>query len=78
MLEDKTTRFLRNLKNKNIINNETYNNLVPFGSKVGILYGLPKIHRQNNPMRLILSTIGTRNYKLAKYLIPLIEKWRTN
>lgn len=77
-LEDKITRFLRYLKNVNVIDLDVFNSLTPSGSNVGILYGLPKVHKANNPLRPILSTIGTHNYKLAKFLIPLINKWSTN
>jgi len=41
------------------------------------MYGLPKIHKNNAPLRPIISAIGTYNYKLAKYLVeiltPLLE-----
>ena len=77
-LEDKITRFLRHLKNVNVIDSNTFTALAPSGSNLGILYGLPKVHKIGNPLRPILSTIGTHNYKLAKYLIPLINRWSTN
>ncbi len=41
------------------------------------MYGLPKIHKKNVPIRPIISSIGTYNYKLAKFLVeiltPLLE-----
>ena len=42
------------------------------------MYGLPKIHKVNNPMRPIISTINSVNYKLARWLSdhlsPLLNK----
>ena len=39
---------------------------------------MPKIHKINNPIRPILSTIGTFNYNLAKFFVPIIEPLTTN
>ena len=77
-LENKICRFLRAIKSKGIIDESTYKDTVPIGSKPGILYGLPKIHKPNCPIRPILSAIKTPSYNLAKFLIPLINKWSTN
>ena len=43
------------------------------GANPGIMYGLPKIHKPNLPIRPILSAIGTFNYKLAKFLVPILR-----
>jgi hypothetical protein len=43
------------------------------GSNSGSLYGLPKVHKEGFSMRPIISSIGTYNYKLAKYLDSLIK-----
>ena len=41
------------------------------------VYGLPKIHKEGNPLRPIVSTINSVNYKLAaflsKHLTPLLN-----
>ena len=36
------------------------------------MYGLPKIHKDNVPIRPIISAIGTYNYRLAKYLTEIL------
>ena len=77
-LEDKINRLLKTLKNFGVINNQCYRSLSPTGSKPGILYGLPKIHKQGCPIRPILSAIKTPTYNMAKFLIPLIEEWSVN
>ena len=55
------------------ISESVYNNLFPQGSKPGILYGLPKVHKVNCPARPIMSAIGTFNHKLAKFLVPILK-----
>ena len=70
--EEKLARILRKLRSQGAITRETYGELLTSGSRPGILYGLPKTHKTNIPMRPILSTIGTFNYKLAKFLVPLL------
>ena len=62
---------LRNIKP--LIGELAYNNIYVSGSKPGILYGLPKIHKEDNPLRPIVSSIGTFNYNLAKFLVPIIS-----
>ncbi len=65
-LEDKLNRILRKIKNK--LTDTTYNFLFASGSTPGILYGLPKVHKDGCPIRPILSAINTFNYNLAKFL----------
>lgn len=76
--EDKINRFLRSLKNENIINENTYQDLFVTGSSFGILYGLPKVHKPDVPLRPILASYRTPNYKLAKFLVPLLESLTSN
>ena len=46
--------------------------------KLPEFYGLPKIHKNNNPLRPIVSSIGSITYEsaklLAKILGPLVGK----
>ena len=75
-LEDKLNRLLRSIKTS--IGEPTYNALTSFGSIPGVLYGLPKIHKLHIPLRPIISTIGTFNYNLAKFLVQIITPLTTN
>ena len=65
--ENKLRNFLKELKRENVITNELYDKLCSTGSRPGILYGLPKVHKVNVPLRPILSALGTHSYNLAKY-----------
>ena len=50
---------------------QTYKDIYPCGSKTGVLYGLPKIHKKENPLRPIISAIGSFTHHLAKYLFEI-------
>ena len=58
--ENRLVRFLRdNVLKQRAITDEVYHQLFPTGSVPGILYGLPKVHKDNCPARPRLSSIGT-------------------
>ena len=57
--EDKINRFLSKLHKEGLLDHVTYCDLHLSSSRPGILYGLPKIHKEGTPMRPILSAIGT-------------------
>ncbi|XP_042865844.1 DNA polymerase theta-like [Penaeus japonicus] len=44
----------------------------------GVLNGLPKVHKNDNPARPILSTLGTFNYNIAKFLVPILDPLTRN
>ena len=77
-LEDKVNRYLRTLKKQGTITEEFYDNTFTSGAALGTLYGLPKIHKQNVPVRPIVSACNTHNFKLSKRLVPIIEKFSIN
>jgi len=76
--EDKLNSFLRKLKKEEVINESTYSSLFTSGSRPGILYGLPKIHKANLPVRPILSALGTINYNVSKFFIPILKRLTLN
>ena len=71
--ENKLKNFLRELKKNHTISDATYEKLFPTGSRPGILYGLPKVHKAGGPFRPILSAIGTLAYGSSKFLVPLLR-----
>ena len=78
LLEDKVNRFLKKLINDGYITENEYRNLYSTGSNPGVMYGLPKVHTPNTPLRPVLSSFKTHNYKLAKFLIPFIDNFSKN
>ena len=77
-VEDRINRFLKQLKDNNTISESSYHSLYSTGGSYGTLYGLPKIHKEGLPMRPILTSYETPNYRLAKYLVPLLEPLTKN
>ena len=55
-----------------------YSNLYVSSLKLGILYALPKVHKGECPERPIMSAIGTFDYKLSKFLVPVLAPAITN
>ena len=71
-------RFLRTLKQKNFFNENEYNKLYPSGSAPARIYGTPKMHKFYSSdsfpkLRPIVSSIGTFNYNLARFLCDLLS-----
>ncbi|XP_069975882.1 uncharacterized protein, partial [Penaeus vannamei] len=57
---------------------DAYRNLYAKGSTPGIMYGLPKVHKDAIPLRPILSAIGTCSYQLAKFLVLILTPLTPN
>ena len=77
-VEDRINRFLKSLKDRSIINEYQYSELYSSGSSYGVLYGLPKVHKDGIPLRPILASYNTPSYKLAKFLVPLLQPFSEN
>ena len=76
--EKRVTAYLLKFKKSNVISKEIYDKLHPVGTLPGRLYGLPKTHKNNIPLRPILSAINTPTYNIAKFLVPLIQPLSIN
>jgi len=59
---------LRHLKGEEAINEDTYRQIYPTAAYTPTMYGLPKIHKPDMPLRQILSSIGSFSYDCAKWL----------
>ena len=76
--EGRLQRLLRKLKKDGHLDSDVYENIYPKGSQPARIYGLPKMHKDRGPnsappFRPIVSSIGTYNYNLAKYLCNLLS-----
>ncbi|XP_068918321.1 uncharacterized protein [Tenebrio molitor] len=49
--------------------------LLPSSTRPPRLYGLPKIHKEECPLRPIVSTMGSPTYNLAKYLAKHLQTY---
>ena len=71
-------RFSCKLKQKNFFNEIEYDKLYPSGSAPARIYGTPKMHKFSSSdsfpkLRPIVSSIGTFNYNLARFLCDLLS-----
>ena len=76
--EEKLRKFLRTLIPKGSLTEGQYHDIAPSGSHPGRLYGLPKIHKPEVPVRPIMSATNTVSYLLAKFLVPILKPITSN
>ena len=48
--EQKLSQYLKNLLDQKKIDEKAYNQIRPVGSRPGVLYGLPKVHKKDVPI----------------------------
>ena len=70
--------FLKEPNKNSIISNGHYRDLSPTGSRPGILYNLPKIHKLNVPLRPILFSMHCHSFNIAKFLVSLLHPFSNN
>ena len=51
----------------------TYRRMYPTGAVIPKFYGLPKVHKENTPLRPIVSSIGSVSYGVSKELTRIIK-----
>jgi len=65
--------MINNFIKSNDLNSTLKNSLLAQGSQPSKLYGLPKVHKTDIPMRPVLSMIGSAQYNVAKTLVKLLK-----
>ena len=65
--------MLQKLEKEGGINVVEYRKLYPTTETPHKFYGLPKVHKQNTPLRPIVSSIGTITYNCAKLLADILS-----
>ena len=68
--------FLARLKKKKALSSEDNQRIRPTSTTILTLYGLPKIYKDNNPKRPILSSIGSYNHECAAWLSEILTLLR--
>ena len=69
---NKILKEIKNTINISSLNDYWKNKLIPSGVTIPQIYGLHKIHKEVPPLRLIVNTIGSPTYTLAKYLVKAL------
>ena len=79
--EERVFDILENLRDTNQISETLFDKLKPMGSKPPRLYGLAKVHKENTPLRPVLSMPGSSYYKIGKQVadwLSVVEECRIN
>ncbi|CAH8598674.1 unnamed protein product [Schistosoma haematobium] len=71
--ERQLTAALKFLNQHQHISEHTYNMLKPSGTHTPRLYGLPKIHKPDIPLRPILDMANSPYHSTAKWLVKLLD-----
>ena len=77
-LQTKNNDHIKTLFNLKYINYETKKQLTSYNSISPKLYGLPKVHKNNFPLRPIVSFINAPTYKTSKYLANTLKHMTNN
>ena len=72
--EDRVLALLKTLLEENKIDEVLYHRLKPMGSQPARLYGLAKVHKEDIPMRPVLSMPGSVYHRIAEYVAEHLAK----
>ena len=76
IIEKSISKTLKFMKQSGYIDTNTFTRLQPKGSTIPRLYGLPKVHKPNVPLRPILDMSNSPYHSLAKWLTEILEPIR--
>jgi len=65
--------MIKNWLDNKLIDNVTYRNLKCTSGNLPRGYGLPKIHKPGCPLRVVISSVGSPLYNVAKYLHNILS-----
>jgi hypothetical protein len=69
----KIIRQVKNAINNSNLDERTKKRLTPNNEITPRIYGLPKIHKEDIPLRPIVNTIGSPTYELAKHVAKILS-----
>ncbi|CAH8432023.1 unnamed protein product [Dicrocoelium dendriticum] len=75
-VENQLIKCLKSLVNDGAITKETYDRLRPIGTITPRLYGLPKIHKPDTPLRPILDMRNSPYHNIAQWLTKMLNPIR--
>ena len=73
-IQNKLNGLVKKWENKKFINNLLAKDLKTSNAVPSRLYGLPKIYKEGNPIRPIVSYVGSPTYNLASFFSSVISK----
>ena len=72
-IETALNSFLNDLKSSGELTDGLFDSLRAVGSMRPRMYGLPKVHKEGCPLRLILSMTGSPQYCVSRWICELLE-----
>lgn len=72
-LQNTTNSFAKNLLNNNYIDDSTYKKLICHNGTLARIYGLPKLHKINHPLRPIVAAYTEPQNNLSKYFSKILK-----
>ena len=72
-LKNKVVNILKIIKGEGNMDENTYKRVYPTGASAPKFYGLPKIHKEDVPLRPIVSSIRSVTYGVAKELSWILK-----
>ena len=72
-VERRVMEVLKQLQKEKAIDKTLLERLRPNHCRAPRFYGLPKIHKTDDPLRPIVSAIGSPTYHLAKFITSIIS-----
>ena len=67
-VKNQVLTLLISLRDNDYITDKQYRHLTSYNVKTPVFYGMPKIHKPNNPLRPIVSQINGPTYKINQYI----------
>lgn len=66
--QNEVNNMVKRWHNNKWIDDKQYRQLICHNGNLPRCYGLPKIHKDGNPLRIIISAIGSPTYKISNYI----------
>lgn len=73
-IQTQTNQIISKLLNTNAINQTQAKELHIYNGISPKFFGQPKFHKPGNPLRPVISTIGSPTYKLSKFMAHILSK----
>ncbi|XP_044756970.1 uncharacterized protein LOC123315369 [Coccinella septempunctata] len=73
-MEKENNRIIKEWLQENFITAQEGKTMITHNSKIPKIYGLPKVHKENIPLRPIVSFIQSPLYKISKFIANTLSK----
>ena len=74
-IKETLSKLLNKIKDEKQIDTKTFYRLQPTKAKIPRMYGLPKIHKENYPLREIVDSTGSVVKETDRYISKIIQKY---